>query len=57
MHCHIGWHTSEGMAVQFIERPHEIESVIDTKLVADTCAAWETYASANHVEEEHESGV
>ncbi|MCJ1445080.1 MAG: hypothetical protein MMC23_005585 [Stictis urceolatum] len=25
MHCHIGWHTSEGFALQFIERQSEIE--------------------------------
>jgi len=29
MHCHIGWHTSEGLALQFVERYTEIAGLID----------------------------
>ena len=29
MHCHIGWHTSEGLASQFVERHTEIAGLID----------------------------
>ncbi|GME26721.1 putative multicopper oxidase protein [Neofusicoccum parvum] len=56
MHCHIGWHTSEGLAVQFLERASEISGVIDSAAMTDTCTAWESYAVAKNVVEE-DSGV
>ncbi|OJD30710.1 multicopper oxidase [Diplodia corticola] len=56
MHCHIGWHTSEGLAMQFLERASEMEAVMSASTMSDTCTAWDTYASANGVEEE-DSGV
>ncbi|KAL1639188.1 hypothetical protein SLS58_008156 [Diplodia intermedia] len=56
MHCHIGWHTSEGLAMQFLERASEMEEVISAASMSDTCTAWDTYATANGVEEE-DSGV
>lgn len=57
MHCHIGWHTSEGFALQILERYTEIQdSLIDYDTLNSTCSAWTTYAEANSVEEE-DSGV
>lgn len=56
MHCHIGWHTSEGLAMQFVERASEMEAVMSASAMTDTCATWETYATAQGVEEE-DSGV
>ncbi|KAL1632433.1 hypothetical protein SLS56_003675 [Neofusicoccum ribis] len=56
MHCHIGWHTSEGLAVQFLERASEISGVIDSAAMTDTCTAWESYAVAKNIVEE-DSGV
>lgn len=56
MHCHIGWHTSEGLALQFVERYSEITALIDETTLSDTCTAWSSYASNNGVEEE-DSGV
>ena len=29
MHCHIGWHVAEGLAVQFIESSSEAIGLID----------------------------
>ena len=49
MHCHIGWHTSEGFALQLIERYDEIAALIDYDTLNSTCAAWETYATANDI--------
>ena len=34
MHCHIGWHTSEGFALQFVERYDEIAALVDEGLLA-----------------------
>ena len=56
MHCHIGWHTAEGFAIQFVERYSEISALIDYDTLNSTCAAWETYATANSVTED-DSGI
>lgn len=57
MHCHIGWHTSEGFALQILERYTEIQdSLIDYDVLNDTCSTWSTYSEANSIEEE-DSGV
>ncbi|KAK7714693.1 hypothetical protein SLS63_011667 [Diaporthe eres] len=44
-HCHIAWHTSEGLAVQMVERQSEIAGLIDSTELTDTCDAWNAYAT------------
>nr|AAY99671.1 laccase 3 [Cryphonectria parasitica] len=44
-HCHIAWHTSEGLAVQMVERESEIVDLIDADLMNSTCGAWNDYAN------------
>lgn len=56
MHCHIGWHTSEGFAMQWIVNADEIGALIDYDALNSTCAAWDAYADANGVEVD-DSGV
>ena len=56
MHCHIGWHTSEGFALQLVERYSEIAALMDFETLNSTCAAWDNYVAANSVVEE-DSGV
>ncbi|KAJ5823072.1 hypothetical protein N7447_005412 [Penicillium robsamsonii] len=56
MHCHIGWHTDEGFALQFLERESEIEPLIDRKALEDNCASWNAYDAAFDIEQE-DSGV
>ncbi|KGO64846.1 Multicopper oxidase, type 3 [Penicillium italicum] len=56
MHCHIGWHTGEGFALQFLERESEIEPLIDQKALLDNCASWNAYDAAFDIEQE-DSGV
>jgi FtsP/CotA-like multicopper oxidase with cupredoxin domain len=56
MHCHIGWHTSEGFALQIVERMDEIPALVDYDSFNATCANWNTYAEAFGIEEE-DSGV
>jgi hypothetical protein len=44
MHCHIAWHTSEGFALQFVERESEIVGTMtEPETFLDTCAAWDSY--------------
>ncbi|KAF9893207.1 laccase, multicopper oxidase, benzenediol:oxygen oxidorectuctase [Aspergillus nanangensis] len=45
MHCHIAWHASQSMGLQFVERGSEIPEMVDA--VSDEfnsiCANWEEY--------------
>ena len=44
MHCHIAWHASEGLAMQFVESESEIAALItDTANFEDICTAWDAY--------------
>ncbi|PQE09146.1 multicopper oxidase protein [Rutstroemia sp. NJR-2017a WRK4] len=43
MHCHVGWHTSEGFALQFLERAQELVAMIDTDRLQDNCDSWKNY--------------
>ncbi|KAF2102300.1 hypothetical protein NA57DRAFT_35573 [Rhizodiscina lignyota] len=56
MHCHIGWHTSEGLDMQFVERYTEARALIDFDVLNSTCSAWETYVDGSGVTEQ-DSGV
>ncbi|KAK7419376.1 hypothetical protein QQX98_003328 [Neonectria punicea] len=56
MHCHIGWHTSEGFAVQFIERRSEIAGISDADTLDDVCTGWSTFQEEYEIEQE-DSGV
>ncbi|PVH84523.1 multicopper oxidase [Cadophora sp. DSE1049] len=56
MHCHIGWHTSEGFALQLVERIDEITALIDYDTLNSTCTAWDTYVDESGVVSE-DSGV
>ncbi|KAI1734713.1 multicopper oxidase [Xylaria scruposa] len=56
MHCHIGWHTSEGFALQFIERYDEIAALTDSDTLTSTCDAWSTFQDSNSIVQE-DSGV
>ncbi|KAI1473144.1 putative multicopper oxidase [Daldinia caldariorum] len=56
MHCHIGWHTSEGFALQFVERYDEIAAITDSDLLTDTCSSWSTFQSSEGVDQD-DSGI
>ncbi|KAK1574417.1 multicopper oxidase [Colletotrichum navitas] len=56
MHCHIGWHTSEGFSMQFVERYSEIAAITDNSTLTDTCSAWTTFQEEHDIEQE-DSGV
>ncbi|KAI6352163.1 hypothetical protein MCOR25_009522 [Pyricularia grisea] len=56
MHCHIGWHTSEGFAMQFVERQSEMLGLMDQEELNDSCAAWASYQKTYNVLQE-DSGI
>lgn len=45
-HCHIAWHTTEGLAVQMVERESELLDLIDADAMNSTCTAWNAYTNA-----------
>jgi len=56
MHCHIGWHTSEGFGLQFVERRSELVPLIAEKSMTDTCDAWSSYVESHSIEQD-DSGI
>ncbi|KAK1782350.1 multicopper oxidase-domain-containing protein [Copromyces sp. CBS 386.78] len=46
-HCHIAWHASMGLSVQFLERKNEIKDVMDLDFIEDNCKAWQSYIDTN----------
>jgi Multicopper oxidase len=57
MHCHIGWHTEEGFAIQFLERYDEARKLIDYDTLNSTCEAWDAYVDENSVEQDDDDGI
>ncbi|OQE28924.1 hypothetical protein PENFLA_c004G08458 [Penicillium flavigenum] len=58
MHCHIAWHTSQSLALQFVEHQSEIPELV-ASVSADfesTCAKWETYYKSS-LHKQDDSGV
>ncbi|RAL60247.1 hypothetical protein DID88_000027 [Monilinia fructigena] len=39
-----GWHTSEGFAMQFLERASEIPAILDSSALENTCIKWNSNA-------------
>ncbi|CAG8187589.1 unnamed protein product [Penicillium olsonii] len=56
MHCHIGWHTEEGFAIQFVERYNEIKPLINYDNLHSNCENWSAFQNELSVEED-DSGV
>lgn len=42
MHCHIAWHISEGLGVQFLEAPSQM-TLPDATQFNQQCADWKAY--------------
>ncbi|KAI8161166.1 Dihydrogeodin oxidase [Colletotrichum sp. SAR 10_71] len=64
MHCHIAWHASGGLALQFIESPDKIGPMFkDSGRVpqfSETCTNWAahyTLFNKNHDAEQDDSGI
>ncbi|WPH03581.1 Laccase-2 [Acrodontium crateriforme] len=55
-HCHIGWHTEEGFALQFVERYDEIADLYNATALSDSCATWSTYDTEAGIEQD-DSGI
>ncbi|EXJ80094.1 hypothetical protein A1O3_08380 [Capronia epimyces CBS 606.96] len=49
MHCHITWHLDGGLALQFIERPQDIDAAgyVNKPSYKDECSSLQAYEAAN----------
>ncbi|KAJ5604430.1 hypothetical protein N7510_009584 [Penicillium lagena] len=47
MHCHVGFHATEGFAQQIVERRTELQQFLDKGVLERTCRAWDQYAQRN----------
>ncbi|KAL7627707.1 hypothetical protein AAE478_001901 [Parahypoxylon ruwenzoriense] len=56
MHCHIGWHTSQGFGLQFVERYDEIAALLDTTSLSDGCSTWSSFQESEDIDQE-DSGI
>ena len=46
MHCHIAWHVSGGLSVNFLERPNDLAlqfTTAERNAFNNNCDAWRTY--------------
>lgn len=59
MHCHIGWHVSMGLDLQWVERRTEIAALYTgngTTGVSEVCDSWDSYENESDLVE-YDSGV
>jgi hypothetical protein len=60
MHCHIAWHSDEGMGVQFLELEDQIGSIAAPAYsFEETCNSWSAYypEHAAYVRDADDSGI
>lgn len=43
MHCHIAWHVSQGLSVQFLELKDQIATSMHLDQIQPNCNAWREY--------------
>lgn len=39
-HCHVAWHVSQGMSIQFLEQESKIPEVMKLEDIDENCNAW-----------------
>lgn len=55
LHCHIAWHISEGLGMQFVESPDQITFPPQSEY-EETCTNWNNYAKTAFYQK-HDSGL
>lgn len=57
-HCHIMWHSSESLGIQFIEQPGLMSAAFqNASYVRDTCDKWDKFWPGPGTYEEEDSGI
>ncbi|KAJ1555239.1 hypothetical protein HK405_002917, partial [Cladochytrium tenue] len=58
LHCHIAFHASEGLSLEFVERASDIAGAVGVDAAWNTtCANWSTYSTKNSIEVGEDSGI
>ena len=57
VHCHIAWHASEGLSLEFVEDQSDIAvTMADADIFMDQCSTWSNY-TVNEVYPQDDSGI
>ncbi|KAL1902233.1 hypothetical protein Sste5346_001209 [Sporothrix stenoceras] len=56
-HCHVAWHVSQGLSVQFLEQLSAIPTKVDLSSINSQCNTWGAYYPANDPFHQDDSGV
>lgn len=47
VHCHIAWHASQGLSLEFVEDQSDIAvTLTDTDTFMDQCSSWDAYTTS-----------
>jgi FtsP/CotA-like multicopper oxidase with cupredoxin domain len=46
-HCHIAWHVSQGLSIQFLERVQDIPRTVPLGAIEPICSLWTAYYNAS----------
>lgn len=61
VHCHIAWHASQGLSLEFVESETQISGVSVTAaektLLTDTCDAWSSFTQTAEYYGQDDSGI
>jgi hypothetical protein len=59
MHCHIAWHASQGLSLQFGERYSDLQggSLGDSSVLKQGCDEWDAYTNAGPLYNQTDSGI
>ncbi|KAK3384924.1 multicopper oxidase-domain-containing protein [Podospora didyma] len=56
-HCHIAWHVSQGLSVQFLEQLSSIPTAMTLNDITANCNNWDAYYPANDPFSQDDSGI
>lgn len=58
IHCHIAWHASQGLSLEFVEQKGSISlETKDREIFDRTCAAWDQWAQQGVPWQQEDSGI
>ncbi|KUJ13129.1 ascomycete fungal laccase from thielavia arenaria [Mollisia scopiformis] len=55
-HCHIAWHVSSGLSVQYLERVQDIPGAMNLAAIEPNCNAWNAYYPTDP-DKQYDSGI
>ncbi|KLU82876.1 hypothetical protein MAPG_01944, partial [Magnaporthiopsis poae ATCC 64411] len=56
-HCHLAWHVSQGLSVQYLERPGEVAGAMDLGSTQKNCEAWRAFYPQRAAARQQDSGI